>query len=113
MEFSVSDSPSVNVEVRRYDPALFPKFRVLFEQPQDDNPLRLLVQPSEESNFAAVMENHAEKDVTAMRYNCVMTSEDGNVKKHKVSSDSYMVDVYHPVLKTDDRLLICRTTTIH
>lgn len=113
MEFSLGNSPSVDVVFRRYDPAMFPKFRLLFEVPSDDNPLRFFAQPSEESNFAVVMENHAGKDVTAMRYNWVMTAQDGSVKKHKCSSDSYMVDVYYPVLKADDRLLICRSKSIH
>ncbi len=113
MEFSFSPSPAIEVTLCGYEPQLFPQFRVLFDPPQEDSPLRFLAQRAEEAEFAVVMENHSEKDVTAMRYNWVMTSDDGNIRKRTVSSDSYMVEVYCPVLKPGDRLLICRSTTIH
>jgi hypothetical protein len=41
-----------------------------------------------------------------------MTGEDANVKKRTVSSDSYMVDVYQPVLKAGDRKLMYREGTV-
>jgi hypothetical protein len=113
MEFIVSESPTVDVALRRYDSDLFPKFRAIFEPSEKDSLLRFFAQPPEEAEFALVMENRAGKDVTALRYNWIMTAEDGNVRKHKVSSDSYMVDEYQPVLQPNDGLLICRSTSIH
>jgi len=59
-----------------------------------------------------VMENRADKDVTALRYRWMMTFEDGNVRKRTVSSDGYMVDVYHPVLKAEDCKSICPSMTV-
>ena len=61
-----------------------------------------------EGNYA----NRASKDVTALRYQWVMTGEDGKQRKHTVSSDSYMVDAHHPVLGIDDRKLICWSATV-
>jgi len=108
MDFTVGPSPSNEVVLSRFDAALFPKFRIIFEGPSSGRSLEFLAQPSDEAERAVVMENRADKDITALRYYWVMTGEDGNARKHTVSSDSYMVDVYHPVLKGGDRKLICR-----
>jgi len=112
MEFAFAPSPSLEVVVSRYDATLFPKFRIIFESPSTDNPLRFLAKSPEEASRAVVMENRADKDITALRYYWMMKSEDGNVRKHTVSSDSYMVDVYHPVLRAGDRKMICHSTTV-
>ena len=112
MEFTFSPSPSLEVVVSRYDSALFPRFRAIFESPSTDSPLRFLAQPPEEADRAVVMENRADKDVTALRYRWMMTFEDGNVRKRTVSSDGYMVDVYHPVLKAEDCKSICPSMTV-
>lgn len=112
MEFTFSPSPSLEVVVSRYNAALFPRFRIVFEPASTDSPLRFLAQSPEEADRAVVMENRADKDVTALRYCWMMTSEDGNIRKRTVSSDSYMVDVYHPVLKAADRKLICPSVTV-
>lgn len=108
MDFTVGPSPGSEVVLSRFDAALFPKFRIIFEGPSSGRSLEFLAQPSDEAEQAVVMENRSDKDITAMHYYWVMTGEDGNVRKHTVSSDSYMVDVYHPVLKGGDRKLICR-----
>ena len=112
MVFTFSPSPSLELVVSRYDAALFPSFRVIFEPLSTDSPLRFLAQPPEEADRAVVMENRADKDVTALRHCWIMTSEDGNVRKRTVSSDSYMVDVYHPVLRAADRKLISPSMTV-
>src|SRR5215472_4375324 len=112
MVFTFSPSPSPELVVSRYDAALFPRFRNMFEPPSIDSPFRFLAQPPEEAERAVVMENRANKDVTALHYCWMMTSEDGNVRKRTVSSDSYMVDVYHPVLSATDRKLVCPSITV-
>jgi hypothetical protein len=112
MDFTVGPSPSNEVVLSRFDAALFPKFRIIFEGPWSGRSLEFLAQPSDEAERAVVMENRSGKDITALRYFWVMTGEDGNVGKHTVSLDSYMVDVYHPVLKGGDRKLICRGSAV-
>jgi hypothetical protein len=112
MDFTVCASPSNQVLLSRYDAAFFPTFRIIFEGPRSERSLEFLAQPPDEAETAVVMENRAGKDITALRYYWVMTGEDGNVRKHTVSSDSYMVDVYHPVLRVRDRKLICRSATV-
>jgi hypothetical protein len=98
--------------VSRYDAALFPTFRVVFESPAIDGPLRFLALSPEEAGRAVVMENHAGKDVTALVDCWTMTSEDGKTRTRTTSSDSYMVDVYHPVLRAGDRKLIMLSTSL-
>lgn len=106
MEFTVGSSPSAEIVVTRYDATLFPKFRVIFETAPAEGFLRYLAQPPEEADRAVVMENRADKDITALRYRWLMTDEGGNLRKQTYSSDSYMVDVYRAVLKAGDRKLI-------
>jgi hypothetical protein len=112
MDFAVGASPTTQVVLRRYDAALFPKFRTIFEESRSESLVQFLAQPPEEAERAIVLENRASKDVTALRYQWAMTGEDGKQRKHTVSSDSYMVDVYHPVLGIDDRKLICWSATV-
>jgi hypothetical protein len=112
MDFAVGASPTTHVALSRYDAALFPKFRTIFEEARRESLVQFLAQPSEEAERAIVLENRASKDVTALRYQWVMTGEDGKQRKHTVSSDSYMVDVYHPVLGVGDRKLICWSATV-
>src|SRR5205807_8569359 len=101
MEFTFSPSPSLEVVVSRYDSALFPRFRAIFESPSTDSPLRFLAQPPEEAGRAVVMENRADNAVTALRYRWLMTVEDGNVRKRAGSADGCMVDVYHRALDAE------------
>jgi hypothetical protein len=97
MDFAVSVSPSTQVVLSRYDAAVFPKFRTVFDEPRSESLVQFLAQPSEEAERAIVLENRAGKDVTALRYFWVMKGADGKQQTHTVSSDSYMVDVYHCV----------------
>ena len=112
MNFTVGPSPSSEVFLSRFDTDLFPKFRIIFEGPSSGRSLEFLALPSDEAEQAVVMENRSDKDITALRYYWVMTGEDGKARKRTVSSDSYMVDVYHPVLKRGDRKLICQGGTV-
>lgn len=112
MDFTTSPSPSPEVVFVPYSPTLYPKFQAIFEATDPDSPLHFLAQPPEEATRAAVLENRADKDITALRYQWSMTLEDGTTRKSTVSSDSYLVDVYRPVLKQGDRQLICLSATI-
>jgi hypothetical protein len=112
MELTLCVSPSPEIALSCYDSVLFPKFRSIFEGSQSQSPLRLLVREPQEANTAVVMENRSDRDITALRYCWVVADEDGSEKKHTVSADSYMVDVYHPVLGRGDRKLISWSTTV-
>ncbi len=112
MEFTFGVSPSPELVVTRYDSALFPKFRVVFDARSREGAFRLIAQPPEEAGRAVVIENRCDKDVTALRYRWLVTAENGKERKHTVTSDSYMVDVYQPVLKPHDRKLISPSATV-
>lgn len=107
MELVLDASPSAEISLNRYDPHLFSKFRPLFEtEANPESPLHHFACDSAEADAAVVMENHSEKDVTALRYCWYTTGDDGSEKRHTVSGDSYLVDVFHPVLAGRDRKLI-------
>lgn len=112
MELLLGASPSPEITLSRYDPALFPKFRPIFDGSKPDGPLRFLVREPEEANTAVVMQNSSERDITALRYNWFITDEEGSEREHIASADSYMVNVYHPVLGRGDRKLIMRSTAV-
>jgi hypothetical protein len=112
LDFIFGPSPSPDVVLSRYDAALFPKFRFIFQEPGSDRRFQRLAQGPEEANTSVVMENRADKDITALRYYWAVTDENGSEKKHTASSDSYTADVYDPVLRAGDRKLICRRNTV-
>jgi hypothetical protein len=112
MEFLLGSSPSAEISLSRYDPAIFPKFRSVFGTSDSEGSLRYLTSKPEEANTAVVMENHSDRDITALRYCWFVKGDDQSEKRHTASADSYMVDVYHPVLRHRDRKLITLSTTI-
>lgn len=112
MELALDASPSAEITLNRYDPALFSKFRPIFEASNQESPLRHLACDPDEANAAVVMENLSDKDMTALRYCWYVTGEDGSEKWNSVSTDSYAVDVFHPVLARGDRKLISWSTTV-
>ena len=112
MEFTISPSPSPAIVLSLYDRKRFPKFQALFEPTEKDGMWRLLVQPPEEAGRAVVVENQSTKDLTALRCRWVMTTATGKTTEHTSSSDSYQADIYHPVLKPQDRKLICFSTAV-
>jgi len=111
-DFSVAPSPVASVVLTRYDPVSWPSFAVIFDPPSPDNPLQSLAQHAEEADRSAVMENRGERDITALCYRWVTTTENGEPLRHTFSSDSYGASVYHPVLKSQDRKLITRSMTV-
>jgi hypothetical protein len=111
MDLIVSSSPSPDIVMSRYAPDLFPKFRAVFE-PDKKIPFPIVATDPAESELALVLENQSSRDLTALRFRWVMTSEDGKLRNHTVSSDSYFVDVYSAVLKKGDRKLITPNTSI-
>jgi hypothetical protein len=112
MQLTLGGSPSAEISLSRYDPALFPRFRSIFESSNPESPIRHLACNPEEANTAVVLENHSDKDITALRYCWFEEGNNPSEKRHTVSADSYMVDVYHPVLGRGDRKLITWSTTV-
>jgi hypothetical protein len=110
MEFSITPSPQPEIFVQKYDAAHYPKFHDVFET---DSVLGALNQDPKEAVWAVVIENDSDRDLTALRYRYISTLEDGKEQNHTHSSDSYMVDVFRPVLKRADRALITRSTQVH
>ncbi len=96
----------------RYDASSWPGFAVIFETPSPDSPLKFLAQPAEEAARSAVMENPGERDITALCYRWLTTTQNGETLPHSFSCDSYAVSVYPPVLKAQDRKLITRSMTV-
>ena len=106
MEFTISPTPIPEVIVSRFDQTRYPKFRSVFEPPVADTLMKIVAQPPEEATGAVVIENGSEKDITALRYRWIMTLDARDVRASTVSSDSYRADVYRPVLKRQDRMLV-------
>lgn len=112
MDLTVNPSPVPEIKVGRYDASQFPKFCLLFEPGDFHKFLGSLTPAPEEAASAVVIENGSSKDITAIRYFWRKTLADGSTRKTTASSDSYFVDVYHPVLKSHDRKLVCPSTTV-
>jgi len=112
IEFSVAPSPVSDIVLSRYDAGTWPSFAVIFDSPSPENPLQFLAQPAEEADRSAVMENRGERDITALCYRWLTTTQDGETLPHSFFSDSYPASVYHPVLKAQDRKLITRSMTV-
>jgi hypothetical protein len=108
MDFTISPSPTGQILFSQYDAALFPEFQCVFEQVRNQGAFNLLAQPPQEAARALVMENRDDKDVTALRYDWVMTNRDGTVRKRTVSYDSYLLEEYHAVLPAKERKLVSR-----
>ena len=112
IEFSVAPSPVPDVVLARYDAISWPRFAAIFVTPSSESPLKFLTQPAEEADRSAVMENRSERDITALCYHWVTTTQNGETLPHAFFCDSYAASVYHPVLKAGDRKLITRSMTV-
>jgi len=108
MDFTIGPSPTHQIVFNRYDAAQFPKFKSVFEQVPNQGAFSLLAQPPEEAARAVVMENRSDKDVTAFRYEWLMTDQHSKVRKRTVSCDSYQLEDRRAVLRAKERKLISR-----
>jgi hypothetical protein len=110
--FTLTPSPLPEVTLVRFDPDRYPKFRPIFETQPPDSRLSHFTCDPEESNYALVLENHSAKAITALRYRWIAAKQDGQVRPHVMSSDSYGVDVFRPVLTPGNRKLISPSTNL-
>jgi len=74
--------------------------------------LRHLAQDPEAAETAVLIENHSEKDITALRYCWVFIDADGKERRKTTASDSYAVDVYRPVMEPGSRLLVTQIGSV-
>ena len=89
-----------------YEEGAFPKFAELFKTPWSLSPLGVLAVDPEEASAAIVLENRSQKAVTALHYQWRTIDETGKQNTRTVAGDSYMVDIYHPVVAPGSRQLI-------
>jgi len=113
VRFTILPSPADSVVLAPYEESAFPKFKQLFEVPPPSSPLRLRAFHSNEAATALVLENRSGKAITALRYRWVMTDASGRQRTHSGSSDSYMVDVYRPVVGPGARQLMTRSGSVN
>lgn len=107
MQFSFVASPSPDALLTHYDAERFPMFQCVFEEPAElSSPMQHFWRYPREAAVSLVLENNSPKDITALRYRWLVTKLGEKLRPSVCSSDSYLVDVYHPVLAAGDRKLI-------
>lgn len=109
MRFTIIPSPCDDIVLTPYNESVHPQFRQLFEPPPSSSPLRFLALDPEEAATALVLENRSGKALTAFCYRWIRTDTSGKWRPQTVSSDSYMVDVYRPVLEAGTRRIITQS----
>ncbi len=108
MEFALISSPSNKIALARYRKQEFPAFRSVFESADESSALSAFAQPGA-AETAVVLHNLSGKDVTALRYRWVVSDAHGKSGKRVASNDSYMVDIYRPVIAPGSKLLVTQT----
>lgn len=106
MRFAIHPSPIPTILINRFDKSLVPAFGKLFDLPSPTSPLFHLARPPQEAAVAVVLENRADKAVTAWRFRWQLTDSLGNQRPVTMSSDSYKVDVFRSVAEPASRHLI-------
>lgn len=111
---TIIDSPCPEVRLVPYNANEFPKFQQLFEKAADPNsPLRHLAPDPVEADVALVLENLSDRAITALRYRWLNADESGKVRPRTCTSDSYMVDVFRPVVAPHSRQLITPSSMVN
>ena len=112
MRFDIHQSPTPAILINRFDESLLPVFGKLFDIPSPSSPLFHLARPPQEAAVAVVLENRADKALTAWRFRWQLTDSLGNRRPVILSSDSYTVDVFRPVAEPASRHLITPTVCV-
>lgn len=109
MLFNLVPSPSEHVVIKKYDGSVFPKFQQLFEVPSEQSPLKFLSLDPAESVTALVIANGSKKAITAFCCRWIRANASGKQRPHTFTSDSYMVDVYRPVMAAGASVLLTQS----
>lgn len=106
MRFDILPSPTVAVVINRYEKSLFPIFDELFENPSPSSPVFHITRDPQEAAVAVVLENRADKAITAWRFRWQLTDSLGKQRPVTTSADSYIVDLFRPVAEPASRHLV-------
>lgn len=106
MRFDILPSPTAAIVLNRYEKLLFPIFDELFETPSPSSPIFHIARALQEAAVAVVLENRADKAITAWRFQWQLTDSLGKQCPVTMSGDSYAVDVFHPVAEPASRHLV-------
>ena len=107
----IAASPSQDIVLTPYEGSVFPKFKQLFEVSLSP-PLSFLALDPAEAPTALVLENRSSRAVTSLCYRWIAVDSSGKESAHRVTSDSYMVDVYRPVVEALGRRLITQSKVV-
>ena len=110
--FNVVPSPSEHVFITKCDGPVFPKFQQLFEVPAEQSPLKSLALDPAESATALIIENRSGRAITAFCYRWTRTDASGKQRPHTFRFDSYIVDVYRPVIAAGARVLLTQSRIV-
>lgn len=97
MRFDILPSPTAAIVLNRYEKHLFPIFDEVFETPSPSAPIFHIARALQEAAVAVVLQNRADKAITAWRFRWQLTDSFGNQRPMTMSGDSYSVDVFRPV----------------
>ncbi|HKV93153.1 MAG TPA: hypothetical protein VJW20_11460 [Candidatus Angelobacter sp.] len=102
----ICPSPAADVVLTQYSEASFPLFSAFIAGLDASSPLRSLVSDPKELAVSVVLENRSQQAITGLRYRWGVLDQSGNRRNRICSNDSYLVDVYQPILEPASRQLI-------
>ena len=106
MQLKICPSPATDVVLTQYNEASFPLFSAFIAGLDEATPLRTLVCDPEDLGISVVLENRSQQAITGLRYRWGSFDQSGKRYDRTVSNDSYLVDVYRPILEPGSRQLI-------
>ncbi len=112
MQLRVVPSPTSLVTLDRYARGKFPVFDELREKALDKPALRALANFFDQVAEIVVLENRAQKAVTALCSRWTLVEVDGTSRTHQSRSDSYLLHPLRPVLEADGRILLSPSNTL-
>lgn len=105
---TITPSPTSDLAVTRYDEAVFPGFRVIFQPPDTtaSSIVKHLLHEPEEAAISVVLENLSAKNITALKCRWLVTDTGGKTHPCTHSTDSYSTIPHRPVVVAGARLLV-------
>jgi hypothetical protein len=115
VKLTIAPDPTPDLAAKRYDEAVFPQFRVIFQPPHKatSSLIQHLLHEPEEAAISVVLENLSTKNITALKYRCVVTDTCGKIHPRTHSIDSYSSIPFRPVVATGSRLLVTPSGSVN
>lgn len=113
MQLNICPSPSADVVLTQYDDAAFPVFKAFLETLDTSCPQRSWAWDPKELSVSVVLENRSKQAITGLSYRWGAIDASGKRHDRTVSNDSYIVDVYRPVLEPGLRQLISPSKSLN